>query len=101
MATEPYRPSNGTEGLIFMGRFCGRCERDRAYREDPEHNEGCPLIAYALAFEIDHPKYPKEWVRDVDSDPTLIGWPGARCTAFVEEGKEVPYRCPATIEMFK
>jgi len=31
--TKPYRPSNGTEGDIFMSRFCARCERDRAFQE--------------------------------------------------------------------
>jgi hypothetical protein len=79
--TEPYRPSNGTEGEIFQHRFCDRCKHDAAFQAD-ENAEGCPILALTLVFNEDEPEYPKEWVRDVGD--TL--WPGsARCTEFVSE----------------
>ncbi len=84
-----------------MELFCSHCKCDAAYRADPDDAIGCPILAASFAFSIDEPGYPKEWVRDVGSPVTLIGGNGARCTAFVEEGKEIPYRCPNTKDMFE
>jgi hypothetical protein len=78
MAGKPYRPSNGTEGEIFMCGWCDRCERDRAYRND--EGDSCPIVAAAFAYSIGEPGYPKEWVYAADGG-------GPVCTAFVEEGK--------------
>lgn len=99
--TEPYRPSNGTEGEIFISYFCCRCERDKSLRDDPEEGIGCHILANSFAYSINDPNYPKEWVRDEDADITMIGGNGARCTAFVEEGKDIPYRCASTGDLFK
>ena len=71
---EPYRPSNGTEGEIFMEGFCYRCTKE------PD----CEILSNTLALDIDDRDYPKEWRRRTDSN----GWPGtAECTAFEKEGK--------------
>ena len=59
--TELYRPSNGTEGMDFMDRFCHRCELDRKFRETQDGKYGCEIVARALAFGIDDPDYPQEW----------------------------------------
>lgn len=99
--TKPYRPSNGTEGEIFIGYFCSKCERDKSLRDDPEDGIGCPILLNAFAFSIGEEGYPKEWVRDEGSHVTLIGGDGARCTAFVEDGDEIPYRCESTEDLFK
>lgn len=80
--TEAYRPSNGTEGEIFMSCFCFRCKRDQKFSETQEAQDGCPIVADAFCYSIDDPKYPKEWVRNSSADVTLIGGEGARCTAF-------------------
>lgn len=99
---KPFRPSNGTHGGIFMEHFCFRCERDRPYREDPDGgHEGCRIMAYSMAYNLGDPEYPKEWIIDDDAHPGDIGGPhGARCTAFVPEGREIPYRCPDTLDLF-
>lgn len=69
---EPYRPSNGTEGDIFMTAFCYRCRKDTT--QSP-----CEIIARTMAYDELDPNYPKEWRRQVDDD----SWPGtAECTAF-------------------
>jgi hypothetical protein len=67
----PYRPSNGTEGEIFMSAWCAKCVRDRARREgDPF--EGCDIITMTMAFDIDHPSYPEAWVQDDDGTPSCL-----------------------------
>jgi hypothetical protein len=72
-APRPYRPSNGTEGMIFMDCWCDRCERDRAFRED--RGDSCPIAAAAMAYDIGDPGYPEEWIILTASDTPV-------CTAF-------------------
>jgi hypothetical protein len=60
---KPYRPSNGTEGRMFMERFCKRCENDsEAHR--------CTTLGDALCYQIEHANYPKEWTHTEDGEPT-------------------------------
>ena len=97
MTTEPYSPSNGTEGAVFMECFCFRCAKDN-FNEDTGEG-GCPILAASFS-KAGVP----EWVRDADSDVTLIGGNGARCTAFVprsSQPEEPTYRCPLTKDMFE
>jgi len=61
-AGKPYRPSNGTEGEIFMEKWCERCMLDT--EDNP-----CEILTSTLAFEIDDPEYPKEWRYDFDGRP--------------------------------
>lgn len=77
---ELYRPSCGTEGADFMSRWCCRCVRDKAFRE--EDGDSCPIAAATMIYHIDQPEYPREWREDGPSGP--------RCTAFVAEGDEEP-----------
>lgn len=74
-AGEPYRPSNGTEGEIFMSQYCERCTKEAGKRE-------CGLIVRSLSFDVDDPEYPKEWTHDSEGRPT--------CTAFVQIGEAKP-----------
>jgi len=78
--TRPYRPSNGSEGLLFQHEFCDRCIQDRAARAG-NYEDGCPILAFALMLDIDDEGYPSEWVAD--------GVLGGRCTAF-EQDPELP-----------
>lgn len=71
----PYRPSNGTEGEIFMSQWCARCVRDEGSREDS--GDGCAILADTFAYRISEPEYPKEWRSD--------GPQGPRCTAFTDD----------------
>lgn len=83
--TRPYQPCNGTEGEIFMSRFCFACDKDK--RED----RPCRILGRSMAFNVGDPEYPKEWVMDAE------GWPGnPRCTAFVVRGT-VDRPAPPTI----
>jgi hypothetical protein len=79
-----YRPSNGTEGDIFMEAWCSRCQRDA--------NGDCPILAATMALDVDDEAYPSEWIV-VDNDPM--------CTAFVAAGEPLPTpRCTRTADMF-
>lgn len=76
-----YRPSNGNEGCWFDDKFCENCKHDAAYRRAIEKNlsfkEGCKTLMYAFCLDIDHKKYPKQWIHDKEDNPT--------CTRFKDK----------------
>jgi hypothetical protein len=76
---EPFRPSNGTSGDIFCAQWCDMCQKERAYRENPDHESGCEILSATLIQDIDDEDYPKEWV---------YGPSGPMCTAFQPETDE-------------
>lgn len=88
---EPYRPSNGTEGMSFDEMWCNECERDARYRRNPEAGGGCSILCRSLLYEIGDEKYPKEWTHGLGGQPM--------CTAFRPEGtrKNPPKRRPAPL----
>jgi len=69
LAGKPYRPSNGTEGMMFMEKFCDRCQRDALYRKTGW--DGCEIIDASLVDGA------KEWTHDAEGRPT--------CTEFEKE----------------
>ena len=78
-AGKPYRPSNGTEGVMFQERFCDRCAKD-----DYDHETGggilCPIIGDTMCFDVTDSEYPKAWVINERGQPI--------CTEFeAVEGK--------------
>ena len=92
--SEPYRPSNGTEGMDFQDFYCDQCERDRAFRETDYEGDpalGCQILADTFAYDITDPKYPKEWITDEI---------GPRCTAFTTDPTK-PLRCDKTPDLFE
>lgn len=73
---KPYRPSNGTEGVDFMERWCFRCKRDAAFQADHDA-EGCPILSDSFIKEV------PEWVYDPETYfKTGEGEGAPRCTAF-------------------
>lgn len=85
MANDLYRPSNGTEGMGFIGTWCGCCERDR--------DQACAIVAAAFAYDVEDPEYPRQWRLNAHGSP--------ECTAFVPEGEPVPApRCDRTLDLF-
>lgn len=63
-----YKPSNGTEGVMFDDAWCAKCQRDAAYRKTGK-GSGCFIIVRAMIDEDP----PSEWIIDED---------GVKCTAF-------------------
>lgn len=67
-----YRPSNGTEGEIFMDAWCGKCAK---FERCPEvGGRHCDIQMRSFIHGIDEPEYPGEWRHDKDGEPY--------CTAF-------------------
>jgi len=77
-AGKPYRPSNGTEGEMFMERFCYQCKHDQEWLEN--ETNPCQILNASLFFCIDDKEYPKEWVFDPGGVPT--------CTKFEQKLKK-------------
>ena len=96
----PYRPSNGDEGMAFHAEFCDQCEHDRQWRES--ETNPCFIMGSSMAFDADEGGYPKEWHYDARGYPV--------CSAFEveaeqpEKGKEdepAPFKHdPRTMTLF-
>ena len=69
---DKYCPSNGTEGMIFLDKFCDRCQRQP---EDPDDG-GCEILMRTMIYNVDDDKFPSEWHYDFDEKPT--------CSKFME-----------------
>ena len=82
-----YRPSNGTEGAIFMAAWCEKCARMDFSDEDSL----CPIMGAALAFGIGDEEYPDAWQYSDDGTPI--------CSEFQAE-QSGHYRCTETPDMF-
>jgi hypothetical protein len=91
-AGKKYRPSNGTEGEIFVDNFCADCVHDADHRADPEGGDGCAILAATLALDIDHPDYPAQWIWGEDGQP--------RCTAHCSGDDPALARCAETMDLF-
>lgn len=60
-AGEKWRPSNGTEGDIFIYSWCRKCKKDV--------NNDCPILAATMAFDASDELYPQEWQYGDDGQP--------------------------------
>lgn len=60
-----YRPSNGTEGLGFMSRFCEQCSRD----DGGIGEVVCEIIGDTMCYDVDEPEYPAAWTYDSNGAP--------------------------------
>jgi hypothetical protein len=72
--SNPYQPSNSDEGDWFMTKFCKNCLHGKRERTTDESVDTCDILMRSLAFDIDTPGYPTEWIYDETDKPT--------CTAF-------------------
>lgn len=84
----PYRPSNATEGDVFMAEWCERCALFRP--DDPDKT--CSINLRALAHSVTEPEYPGEWQYSNGGVPV--------CTAFTADEPAEP-RCTETVDMFE
>jgi hypothetical protein len=69
---------------MFEEHWCDRCERDRAFREVwragriPDAEDGCPILANAVCFDIGDPDYPPQWRYGADGEPECTGFVAIR-----------------------
>ena len=93
-AGKPYRPSNGTEGVLFYGAWCTDCVHERAVRETGDYGVGCPIYGRALyVCDTSDPAYPAEWIYGEDGQPT--------CAGFEEDIGQPEPRCRETLDLFE
>lgn len=62
-----YRPSNGQEGDLFEELWCHDCTR-RGDDANP-----CPILVASLFYDVDEPRYPREWQYGMDGQPVCLG----------------------------
>lgn len=79
--SKPYRPSNGTEGMIFESKFCNNCKN---YLDEFDELK-CPIWLNAGLFDIGDDDYPVELIYE-DENNIYSG----TCTAFerIDNGKD-------------
>ena len=80
---KPYKPSNGTEGIIFQEQFCDRCLHNQDI--DDECGVGCPILIATFFASIGAPSYPNQWVEDDNgSNPRCLAHNPAPAKKIVE-----------------
>lgn len=84
-AGEKWRPSNGTEGNLFIAAHCMKCMED---------GDNCEILGLTFAHDVEDAEYPAEWQYGKDGQPT--------CTAFrlIDEEDITVDRCKHTADMF-
>ena len=88
---QPYQPSNGFEGDLFMGRWCARCTLDTL--DDDSGDGGCDIMGWAMATSPGEPGYPAEWQYADDGQPICTAFsprPGVALAPADERGAVVP-----------
>lgn len=68
----PYRPSNGTEGMIFQKTYCERCAKYRCGK--------CAILERTMFYNLGDPNYPTQWQYDERRRPF--------CAAFLEKSEQ-------------
>ena len=66
---DKYQPSNGTEGMIFMDKFCGQCIHEHIPTE-----KYCKIVALTMGLDKKDKDYPNEWTYDEEGKPTCTKW---------------------------
>ena len=72
-AGESFRPSNGTEGMIFQSAFCDRCIHEN-YNPQTGCGKHCEVLTATMLFDERDAEYPKEWRFDSDGWPVCTKW---------------------------
>ncbi len=62
-----YKPSNGTEGLLFFEQWCAKCSKEAAMNgtkqyDECDSSETCKIIADTFFYRVDEDEYPSEWI---------------------------------------
>jgi hypothetical protein len=63
-----YKPSNGTEGELFINRHCANCVHENSFRKE-DGKKFCGILSATLTHEVNDKKYPTEW-QYIDDKPT-------------------------------
>ncbi len=77
--TKFYRPSNGTEGMIFTSHNCDICIFDDSISQYGEE-KACTLLLNSMMYDINDPEYPQEWIYNEENYGI--------CTKFILDGSK-------------
>lgn len=68
-----YRPSNGTEGMIFTDHYCDHCIHEKFSHTQKEGDKKCDILTATMLYDTNDKEYPKEWCY-IDDTPTCTNW---------------------------
>jgi hypothetical protein len=71
---QKYCPSNGTDGMIFIEKFCEQCIHEKFIHTGKEPDKKCDIFSNTMVYDINDKEYPSEWQYDENDNPT--------CTSF-------------------
>lgn len=63
-----FRPSNGTDGMMFEAAWCDACARQGK----------CIIHLRAMLYSLDDPAYPDQWTYDASGSPVCTGFRDAQ-----------------------
>lgn len=73
-AGEPFRPSNGTEGMFFTSAFCENCIHEKWIHTQNDDDKKCGILSDSMIFDLKDEEYPKQWVFDAEGWPVCTAW---------------------------
>lgn len=59
-----YRPSNGTEGMIFTDEYCANCIHEKFMHTQRHGDMQCDILNRTMLHDIKDKEYPEEWTYD-------------------------------------
>lgn len=65
-----YRPSNGTEGMGFIDKFCENCKHEKFMHTNNHDDRKCDILNRSLIHDLENEQYPEEWIYDENGQPT-------------------------------
>ena len=71
-----YCPSNGTEGMWFIEKFCMNCIHEKFIHTQDDDDKKCDILTNTMVYDWKDPNYPREWIYDENDKPC--------CTAFIK-----------------
>lgn len=73
-AGKSFRPSNGTEGMVFEEHFCSNCIHEKFIHTQNHKDKQCPVYSGMILFEVNEEDYPPELVFDSEGWPVCTKW---------------------------
>lgn len=78
-----YRPANGTDGMIFMDKFCSNCCRKTR----------CNIMDNSMIFDKKDKQYPKQLVLDESGNGTCTNFNKERVRFIEKPVEKTPLFC--------
>lgn len=69
-----YRPSNGTEGMGFIEKFCCNCIHGKYEHSGDINDNPCEILSRSFMYDLKDKEYPEEWIYDENNKPCCTAW---------------------------